>query len=310
MAGSTGVLGRRVVPALIAEGHTVTAVARGPAKAAVLRELGAEPVAVDLFDRAAVVAATAGHDVVMNLATAIPSSSAMLRPSAWEMTSRLRTEGARNLVEGALATGASRYVQEALGFVYPDHGDRWIDEGTGLEPAPYAEAVLAAEASTRHVTEAGGVGVALRFGMFYSADSAQTADLIAAARRGLLTLPGRASAHQPWIHVDDAAAAVVAALDAPAGAYNVVEDQPLTHADHAELLSELLDRRVRRTPDLVIRSFARLGRGVGEVIGMVSRSQRVSNRRLRDQTSWRPTFGHRRDGWSAVLRALDTNSGA
>lgn len=296
VAGATGVLGRRVVPQLVADGHDVTAVARGAVKAAALRGQGAAPVTVDLFDAAAVTAAVADHEAVVNLATAIPSTMQMARTAAWDVTSRLRTEGARNLVDAALATGAARYVQEALGFVYADHGAAWIDEDATLHPPKYAAAVEAAEAHTRRFDAGPGTGVVLRFGLFYSADSSQTRDMAGMIRRGLMPMPGRDAGYQPWVHVDDAAAAVVAALAAPGGAYNAVEDEPLTNAAQADVLGAVVGRRVRRPPAWLAMGPMVLG----------TRSQRVSNRRLRAATGWRPAFPSRRTGWPAVLAAVAT----
>src|SRR5690349_5278263 len=93
VAGATGVLGRRVVPLLVAEGHQVTGISRSPEKAAQLTSAGATPVTVDLFDGAGLAAAVAGHDVVMNLATHIPDLTKAARSSAWSENDRIRTEG-------------------------------------------------------------------------------------------------------------------------------------------------------------------------------------------------------------------------
>lgn len=296
VAGATGVLGRRVVPGLVAQGHAVTAVARSAQKAALLRQQGAAPVEIDLFDPAAVMAAVAGHAVVINLATAIPPTTRMLWPTAWRTTTRLRTEAARHLVDAALTTGATRYVQEALGFVYGDHGSEWITEDAPLEVPRTAAAVQTAEAHAGRFAAAGRTAVTLRFGLFYCADSSHTRDVVRFARRGILALPGRAEAYQPWVHVDDAAQAVVAATQAPAGTYNVVEDHPVTNAQHAELLGALLKRPVRLMPSAVL---------AAGVLAVYARSQRVSNRRLREAAGWRPTYASRDQGWAQVLAALE-----
>lgn len=301
VAGATGVLGRRVVPQLVAGGHEVTAVARGPQKAAALRTQGARPVEVDLFDPVAVKEAVEGSEVVMNLATAVPPTSRMLLRSAWRMTDRLRTEASHHLVDGALATGATRYVQEAIGFAYPGRGGNWIDEDTMLDVPAYAAAVRSAEAEARRFSAGGGSGVTLRFAMFYSADSPQTRDMLRIARRGWLAMPGRPDAYQSWVHVDDAAAAVVAAVDLPAGAYNVVEDEPMTNAAHAEVLAALVGRPVRPLPAWLGTSAPLM---VGTPLALAARSERVSNRRLRSASDWRPAFPSRREGWAAVLAEL------
>ena len=299
IAGATGVVGRRIVPTLVAAGHEVTGVARGRHKADALRSQGATAVEVDLFDAAAVTAAVDGAEVVVNLATAVPPTSRMLLRSAWEMTNRLRTQASVHLVDAALAAGATRYVQEALGFAYGDHGAQWISEDAPLDVPPYSAGVLTAEAETRRFAESGGTGVALRFGLFYAADSAQTRDALDMARKGLLALPGRDDGYQPWVHIDDAASAVVAALNAPSGAYNAVEDNPLSNAEHVDVLSDLLGRRVRHLPAWL---------GIGGVLGMQARSQRVSNRRLRASSGWRPSFPSRREGWAAVVSQVAEES--
>ena len=124
VSGATGVLGRRVVAELVVAGFDVTGVARRPANHADLAALGVRPVDLDLFDRAAVHAAVAGHEVVCNLATAIPVGDCANNPSAWEANDRIRRDGSRNLVDATLAAGASRYLQESIAFVYADGGER------------------------------------------------------------------------------------------------------------------------------------------------------------------------------------------
>jgi nucleoside-diphosphate-sugar epimerase len=178
--------------------------------------------------------------------------------------------------------------------VYPDRGAVWIDESTPLDPPWFATASAVAEAHAARFTRRGGAGVALRFGAFYSADSAQTAALVRMLRRGLLGLPEPTNGHRPWVHVDDVAAAVVAALDAPAGVYNVVEDEPLTGAAHRGVLSDVFGRRVRGLPEWL---------AMGPQLRMAMRSQRVSNRRLRDATPWQPLYD-RRAGWRRVLEGV------
>src|SRR6478735_4710910 len=127
VAGSTGVVGRRAVVALVAAGHEVTALVRSPEKAALARTLGATPVEGSLFDPDALRAAVAGHDAVCNLATHIPPLTRAANPGAWAENTRIRSEGSGNLVDAALAAGATVYVQESIAFLYGDHRDEWVD---------------------------------------------------------------------------------------------------------------------------------------------------------------------------------------
>lgn len=115
-------------------------------------------------------------------------------------------------MDAVLASESGRYIQEALAFVYPDHGDRWVDEDVDLHPPPYAAAVVEAEDQAGRVTAAGGTGIVFRFGLFYGTDSPQTRDMVRFARRGLLPLPGHDDGYQSWVHIDDAAAAVTTVL--------------------------------------------------------------------------------------------------
>ncbi|MCZ7535444.1 MAG: NAD(P)H-binding protein [Acidimicrobiia bacterium] len=215
VAGATGVLGRRVVSLLVAAGHDVRGVARSPAKAALLRSLGAEPVEVDLFDAAAVGAAVEGSDVIVHLATSIPPLSKMRSRRAWRDNDRLRTETTRHLVDAALAHGIDRVVTESITFHYVDRGSDWIDEGASTDTAGALDSVGDLEREVARLTASGGTGVVLRFGLFYGPDARSTGEYLGLARRGLAVTVGSPNGYISSIHTDDAAAAVVAAIDAP-----------------------------------------------------------------------------------------------
>ncbi len=298
VAGGTGVVGRPAVRLLVAAGHDVTAVARTEAKADYVRAMGATPVTVDLFDVERLREAVAGHDVAVNLATAIPPLSKALRASAWAMNERIRREASSNLVTAASAGGASRYIQESITFPYPDRGAEWIDESTPLEPTPLIAAVLAAEAAADRFAATGGAGVVLRFGAFYAPDASHTRDFVRFARRGIAPVVGRASGYLASIHADDAGAAVVAALDAPTGRWNVVDDNPVTRREFAAVLADAVGRR------RLLRFPGRLG-GLSRKTSLMARSQRVSNRRFRDSTGWAPDWPSIAAGWHGVVAAID-----
>lgn len=295
VAGGTGVLGRRAVAQLVQAGHAVSVLSRSAAKAEAIRAQGAVPIEVSLFDSDALAAAVAGHEVVVNLATHIPSVSKAARTSAWSENDRIRTEGATNMVDAALAAGAKRYVQESIAFMYPDSGSEWIDESVPQIDTPFTAAVVAAERSARRFTEAGGAGVVLRFGQFYAAEAAHTEALMKGARWGLMILPGAPDAYAVEINADDAASAVVAAMDAPAGVYNVVDDEPITRAEVAAVLAIAVGRkRLRTLPGFVQRMAAK------KAPNMVT-SQRVSNRAFKAATGWVPRYRSFRDAPPALI---------
>jgi nucleoside-diphosphate-sugar epimerase len=298
VAGATGILGRRAVAALVDAGHDVTGVTRSAEKAALLEKLGATAEAVDVFDAAAVARAVAGHEVVANLATHIPTLSRMRLRSAWRENDRIRGEVSRNLVDASLATGVSRYIQESIAFMYADAADAWIDEDAPLDVLDYVEAGIEAEAQARRVTDAGKTGIVLRFGMFHAPESEQTQMVVRMARRRVFAMFGPKDGYLPAVSVDDCATAVVAALGAPPGVYNIVDDEPLTRTEYATALAEALGVKSLRFPPAVA------ARAAGSPGSMLARSQRVSNARFKQATGWAPRYSSFRDGWPAMVAAV------
>ncbi|MDP9066769.1 MAG: NAD(P)-dependent oxidoreductase [Actinomycetota bacterium] len=299
VAGATGVAGRRAVRALVAQGHYVTAVSRSTSKKRLLETLGAVPVELDVFDPGEVQVAVQGQDAIVNLATKIPPLNRAMIPGAWAENNRIRTHVSRNLVTAGLAGDVERYIQESLAFMYPDQGDAWIDEEVAVDPPRYASSVLNAEAQAARFTKEGRKGVVLRFGQFYAPDAVHTRSMIATARRGISPFVGPPDAFSPVVHADDVAGAVVAALEASPGVYNVVDDEPLRQRQLADALASALSRAELRFPPSAL---MRLG---GAKVRMLMRSQRVSNRRFRGATSWTPKFPSARHGLQVTVEQAE-----
>jgi nucleoside-diphosphate-sugar epimerase len=295
IAGATGVLGRRVIDVLVSRGIEVTGVAREPSKHSALAARGARPIALDLFDAPAVRAAVAGHDVVCNLATAIPLGARAGDPGAWEDNDRIRREGSRNLVDAALERGASRYVQESVVFLYADGADRLLDESSEIAPSGITSAALVAESEAARFAEHGGTAVALRFGQFYGFDSGHTVAAIEAALAGRPVEIGPGSAFRSSVTTDDAASAVVAALHAGSGVYNVVDDRPLRRAEYVDAACHALG-----VPPPTVRSASVDQPGA---LSVMVRSLRVSNRRFEEATGWQPRSPSAWEGWAHVVAA-------
>src|SRR5207245_647321 len=205
------------LPALVAAGHEVSALVRTSEKAAVVSAQGAKPVVVSMFDAAALSERLRDHDAVVNLATSMPSMATFVFRRAWRPTERVRIEGSAAVVDAALAAGVPRLIQESVSMVYPDRGDEWIDEDVEPDPYPNARGNLAAEASARRFSEAGGVGVILRLGLFYGPGARHSEQFLALARHHVVPLIGRPESYLSSIHMFDGGAAVVAALHVLAG---------------------------------------------------------------------------------------------
>ena len=294
--GGTGVIGSRVLQRLIARGHEVSALSRSEANRQVVEGAGAKAVAANVADSSALAAALRGHEVVVNLATHIPPSSRAFLPGAWRATNELRRTLPPRIARAAAEAGVRTYVQESFAPAYPDCGDRLIDESTPIATVRYNRGIADAEAATFAFTSADRRGIVLRFAYFYGSDSDFTRDMIATVRKGWAPAPGAPEAYMSSVSHDDAADAVVAALSLPAGAYNVTDDEPVTRRQFVDSLADRLGvPHPRFAPAWIWRLLGSLGE-------TLSRSQRMSNGKLRDASDWRPRYPSVREGWAAVVR--------
>jgi 2-alkyl-3-oxoalkanoate reductase len=295
LAGATGALGRRLVPQLIERGHHLTGTTRSDADR--LRALGAEPVQVDPLDAAAVRAAVvaAQPDVVVHQLTAL-SDLGMVRnfDKAFAMTNRLRTEGTDHLIAAARAAGARRLVwQSFAGWPYAREGGLIKSEDDELDPEPPAD-VRQSLAAIRHleaaVTSAQGMeGIVLRYGGFYGPGTSIDAggQHVELMRKRRFPVGGDGAGIWSLVHIDDAAAATVAAIEGGApGIYNVVDDAP---APTSELLPALAAAvgapPPRRLPGWLVRLIAG-----PQALSMMTRARGASNAKARHELGWTPRF--------------------
>lgn len=294
VAGGTGVLGRRVVPLLVAAGHDVTVASRSPQRDDMIRSMAATPTRAEVFSRDALAAAVAGHECVINLATHIPPLRSAARRGAWQENDRIRTEGVANLITAARHHGVARYVQESVVFSYEDAADRWIDECAARTLVGAGAAVAAAERATTAYGQRDGDHVVLRFAQFYATDSAHTRGQATLSRVGINPFFGDPNGYLPVVGVDAAARAVVAAVDVESGVYNVVDADPPTRRQVAEDIARAIGRRRLRT--LPVGLLRRVNPGSDGLM----RSQRVSGRKL-TASGWRPDAA----GADGLVRAIE-----
>jgi nucleoside-diphosphate-sugar epimerase len=301
VTGATGVVAIRAIPRIVRAGHSVTAVARSPEKAARLEALGARAIPLELFDRDAVARAVEGHDVVINLATHIPPTLFKTAlPWEWRENDRIRREGSAILTDAAIAGGVKRFIQESFAPISEDGGDRWIDETWPARPTSYNRTVLDAERSAERFSAAGGDGVVLRFAGFYGPDSFLR-EMLAIARKGWSPLPGPAGAYWSSLSHEDAATTVTAALDVRPGTYNACDDEPLTRREFADALGEAAGAgRLRLLPGWL----SAIG---GKTMELLSRSQRMTNAKLKAASDWTPRWRSAREGLPAAARELEAS---
>jgi nucleoside-diphosphate-sugar epimerase len=308
IAGATGALGVPLVRQLRAEGHHVIGLARTTRRTQAIEALGAEVTLASALDftalRAAVV--TAKPDVVVHALTAIPPSGPT-RPSHLTATNILRTAGTENLLAAATAAGARRLVLASMVFVYGfgELGARLISEEHPLAHSaprpgllPSARALASAEAQVQKATDSGSIeGVIVRFGSFYG-PRAGTDIAARLLRWRLLTIPRAAhGSGVPWIHIDDAASGVVAAMTrGRAGqAYNIVDDEAARLRDVFEYLATVM--RLPQPPSVPMWMMQLMAPFLVE--GLLETTLRVSNAKAKTELDWRPRFPTYREGLTA-----------
>ncbi|HEV2640812.1 MAG TPA: NAD(P)-dependent oxidoreductase [Actinocrinis sp.] len=280
VTGATGVLGRAAVARLVSGGHAVTGLARSPQKRGALEALGAHSVELDLFDSASVRSRLEGHDVVVNLATHIPIGRAALRAAAWRENDRIRTEGSRILARAAADCGVMRFLQEAVTFVYADGGEDWIGETFPLAPTPVTGSSLQAADQAMGFADDYRFAVVLRFGALYGDDPATRWQLDRAAR-GRPAVLGEPDGFLSPLSVEDAAGAVLAALAAPSGIYNVA-GPPVRRSEWAAALGR---QAGAPGPAKFVTGLAR--QLAGHTADAVARSHRISSDAFHTATGWR-----------------------
>lgn len=309
LAGATGVIGRALVPRLLAAGHRVTALTRWPSRRGELEALGASPVVGDVFDRPAMVelVSAAKPDALVHQLTAIPPRINPRRVAHdLALTNRLRTEGTANLLAAARVAGVERFVAQSIAFAHRPAGEGPLDEDAPLyldAPRAFVGVIEAvAELERRVTTPTDLVGCALRYGFFYGPGTIYAPDgtFVEDVRRRRVPLVGRGAGVFSFVHVDDAAAATVLALERGArGVYHVVDDHP---APVREWLPELASRLGAPPPRHVPAWLARLTAGP-YAIYLMEQLRGVSNARAKEALGWSPAHPSWREGFAALLAA-------
>lgn len=303
--GATGAVGQRLLPMLIEDGHEVVAVTRTPSKADGLRALGALPVVCDGLDREAVLGAVAGAEpeVIVHQMTALAGAMDIRRfDRTFALTNRLRTEGTRNLVDAARASGVRRVIAQSFaGWPFARSGALVKDEDAPLDPTPVPAmaashaAIVECERLVRTTSE----GVVLRYGGFYGPGTSLSSDgeMTELVRKRRVPVVGSGAGIWSFTHIDDAAGGVVAALRGPAGTYAIVDDEP---APVREWLPGLAAALGAKPPRRVPRWLGRLAAGEGMTM-MMTEARGASNERAGQVLGWTPRWPSWREGFARGL---------
>ena len=281
VTGATGVIGVSAVRALVAAEHEVVALARTLEKAALLEQLGATPVRGDVFDHDALVGLFAGCDAVCNFATRIRFGYAATLPGAWRENDQLRTEGVARVLTAARAAGVRRVVQESVSFIYADNGEDWITEQSPVAINRATEPLSIAESQVQSFTCESRQGVVLRFGIIVG-DDPMTRWYVQSAERGLPIGIGAPTSWGHVIHPDDLGPAVVCALTAPSGVYNVGAE-PVRRGEVVQAIAKVAGQDEGKFMGPLLRRMA------GGRVEPLTRSLRVSSEHFTATSGWTPT---------------------
>ncbi|MCU7494307.1 MAG: NAD(P)-dependent oxidoreductase [Ignavibacteria bacterium] len=279
--GSTGVLGRNVIPRLMEKQIEVKALVRTRLQMDYYNHLGIEALEGDILKADSISMASEGCQAAMHLATVIPGGTGTLD---WSMNDRVRREGTQNLIRACRENGLKGYFQQSIIFLYGDNGETIIDESSPLKPQHYIQSASDMESMVR---ESGLEWRILRGGSFYGPGTGRDEDFLNRARAGNLKIPGDGNNYISLINVADMASAFVTSVTkTKAGSiYNIVDDEPVKSRDLFSYIAAVANAPLPQREE-----------------GLTLPSYRCSNKSFRDQTGWRPAFATYRSGLAQYLR--------
>jgi nucleoside-diphosphate-sugar epimerase len=318
LAGATGAIGRPLVSALIAAGHSVVGLTHAPAKTEAIRRMGAEPVVADGLDAAAVRAAVmaSSPEIIIHEMTDLTGASDLRHFNrTFAGSNRLRTVGTDHLLAAAREAGVRRFIAQSFcGWPYARNGVAIKTEADELDPdppeelRPTLEAIRYLEHAVTGSTQP--EGIVLRYGVFYGPDTGMLDHAtIEQIRHRRVPLIGDGGGWWSFVHVDDAADATVRAVERgrPGSSYNIVDDEPAEVREWLPALAQMLDAK----PPLHLPAW--IGRLVaGEhMVSMMTQVRAGSNIKARRDLDWEPLRPSWREGFSVIAhQALSHKSAA
>jgi 2-alkyl-3-oxoalkanoate reductase len=316
VAGATGVLGRALVPQLVARGHEVVGMTRSASKQDLVRSLGARPVVADALDPDAVAQAVASSEpeTIVHQLTALSGPMSVRearhpdRSFAATMTNRLRTEATDHLLAAGRAVGARRFVAQSFGaFRFARAGGPVLTEADPFDPNDPPAPLRPVQAAYLYLEQAvttidWGEGLALRYGGFYgpgtSVSLAPDAVMAAPIRKRRFPIVGDGGGVFSYVHVQDAAAATAVAIErGRPGVYYVVDDEPAPVREWLPVLAAALDAK---PPRRIPRWLGRLAAGEAAT-AMMTDTRGASNAKAKRELGWQPRYASWRQGFAEGL---------
>lgn len=306
IAGATGVIGGPLIREFLAAGHQVWGLTRSADRSAAITAMGAKPVVCDVFDAERLIRelTCAQPDVIVNQLTDLPDSLNPRKLKAiYERNDRLRRQGTANLLDAAHRASVARIVAQSAAYWYAPGGPDVKTEDDPLytdAPGPIGEAVRTMKAVEESLLGDARVdGVVLRYGQFYGPGTwyAADGDIGRRVRKGMYPMIGDGTAALSFIHLDDAARATVAALTAPPGLYNIVDDEPAPATEWMPVYAEALGARPPRKAPVWL---AKLLAGK-PLVAWSTTTRGADNTRAKSAMEWKPRHSSWRTGFLEAL---------
>jgi nucleoside-diphosphate-sugar epimerase len=305
VSGASGAIGRFLIPQLVEAGHQVVGMTRRQDKADALHELGARGVVVDALDREAVrrVVLDASPDAVIDQLTSLPREYDLRNPRLYDANDEIRAKGTPALHDAARKAGTRRFVMQSIAFLYAPEGD-WVkteDARPWLDaPMPFRRGIGVLHDNEQRITNDPDVeGVVLRYGFFYGPGTYYASDgsIAAQVRKRQFPIVGKGQGMSSYVHLYDAAAATVAALERGRGIYNVVDDEPAPLREWLPVYAKAIGaKRPRRVPAWLARMVAG-----GAIARMATTVRGASNAKAKAELGWQPVLPSWREGFATAL---------
>jgi nucleoside-diphosphate-sugar epimerase len=305
VSGASGAIGRFLIPQLVDAGHEVVGMTRRQDKADALAGLGARGVMVDALDRDAVrrVVIDAAPEAVIDQLTSLPRDYDLRNPRLYDANDEIRAKGTPALHDAAREAGARRFVMQSVAFLYAPEGD-WVktEEARSWHdaPMPFARSVRVLSGNEQRISGDPDVeGVVLRYGFFYGPGTYYASDgsIAAQVRKRQFPIVGKGAGMASYVHLHDAAAATVAALERGRGIYNVVDDEPAPAREWLPVYARAIGAKPpRRVPAWLARIVAG-----GRIAGLATQLRGASNAKAKAELGWQPVLPTWREGFMTAL---------
>ena len=305
VAGSTGAIGKFLVPLLVENGHEVVALVRSGRKAKEVETMGAKATLADALNKEELTAAIrkAEPEVIIHQLTALARAGNFKKfDEEFALTNRFRTEVTDAMLAAGRLVKTRRFIAQSFcGWPFACEGGPVKTETDPLDPNPPASfrktlaAIRYLEQAVRATTHI--EAFALRYGILYGPGTAIAKDglIVELVRRRRLPVIGDGAGIWSFIHVQDVARATMAAMSSRGAPriYNVVDDEPAAVSTWLPFLASAVGAKPPRKVPVWL---GKLVLGAGGV-SMMTKIRGGSNVKAKRELGWQSIYPSWRSGF-------------